>query len=309
MKPYELLELKKIYLSQIKITRKTTLNKSQKAIIFLISFFMLCFFTYKIGYYIYIIKENNANLLKIIQYTFIGDNENITIYDNITINNTDNNHTIKITEDLLIPTSYSGHLEDLILNIFFYDINKGFYIDIGNFSPNKTSVTKYFYLKGWNGINIKPQGNEFDELERIRVKDINLNYYMGGKFKNKYCFQCLGETNDTIKKISEILSEYIPKNKEIHFCKIDLREDSRKILLEYDFNIFRPKIFCIESYNTSKSIPDHERFEYILNNNKYSFIYQYENVRYYIDDNVNNLKISPNLINEIIKEYKSKKNK
>ena len=68
-------------------------------------------------------------------------------------------------------------------------------------------------------------------------------------------------------------------------------------------------LFCNESYNTSKSIPDHERFEYILNNNKYSFIYQYENIRYYIDDNVNNLKISPNLINEIIKEYKTKKNK
>ena len=53
--------------------------------------------------------------------------------------------------------------------------------------PNIISVTKAFYLRGWNGINIKPQGKEFDELEGIRVKDINLNYYMSGKFKNKYC--------------------------------------------------------------------------------------------------------------------------
>ena len=263
---------------------------------------MLCFFTYKIGYYIYIIKENNANLLKFIQYTFKGGNENITIDDIITINNTDNNHTIKITEDLLIPTSYSEHLEDLILNIFFYDINKGFYIDIGNFSPNKTSVTKYFYLKGWNGINIKPFNEQYKDLINRRPKDINIYYNIDGKYANKYTFHDFNKNAISFHTISDILHEYIPKNKEIHFCKMDLKNDIRKILLGYDFDNFAPKIFCIENNNTYQS------FDYILYKNNYSFIYEYELNRYYINNQFVDLKERVDYIDELINIYKNKIN-
>ena len=67
MKKYELLELKKLYLSKIKFERKTKLNNSQKTIIILFSFFILCFISYKIGYSITLIKENTKYLLKFTQ--------------------------------------------------------------------------------------------------------------------------------------------------------------------------------------------------------------------------------------------------
>lgn len=313
MKKYELLELKKLYLSKIKFERKTKLNNSQKTIIILFSFFILCFISYKIGYSITLIKENTKYLLKFTQK--IRENN---IQNEIT-NNT--NITIIITEEILIPVSYSNHLEDLILNCFFYDINNGFYIDLGIFGPNKTSTTKYFYLKGWNGINIKPIGEEYKELEQIRERDINYNYYLGGKNHNKFffqseCFECLNDANISFNKIVDIFNANIPKNKEIHFLKIDLVKDTRKILLGYDFENFRPKIFCITSYNNTNNtglinIPDYESYEYILNKNDYSFIYQYENIRYYADDKIDNLKERVKTINEIITLYKknNKRNK
>ena len=85
MKQYELLELKKIYLSNIKFKRKTKLNHTQKAIIFLISFFMLIFFSYKIGYFIYTIKDIIKNRISKLNYNFSKENsESINITNYIT---------------------------------------------------------------------------------------------------------------------------------------------------------------------------------------------------------------------------------
>ena len=309
MKQYELLELKKIYLSNIKFKRKTKLNHTQKAIIFLISFFMLIFFSYKIGYFIYTIKDIIKNRISKLNYNFSKENsESINITINITqeinITNINKNNTLLKKEDLLIPFSYSKNFEDIILNIFFNNITHGFYIDIGNFATKKMSTTKYFYLKGWNGINIKPLNDQYKELLNLRPKDININYYIGGKMKTKYFFQGFNETNITYNKISDIFNEYIPKNKDIHFCKIDLKDDVRKILLGYDFDNFRPKIFCIEN-NSTKTIT-YESYEYILNQNDFSFIYQYKNDRYYMDNKVIYLKERVKYIDGIIKEYINK---
>ena len=302
-------------------TKKPLLTSSQKIIILIITCFMLTFTFYKIGYIIYIIKENiKLNFSKLNQNTSVikqntDNKEMITISnDNIQqekenfkhIDNISNlNESIQINEDLVIPYSYGKNLEDLILNYFFADVNKGFYIDMGYFDSNKMSPTKYFYLKGWNGINIKPLDVEYQELIKERPKDINLNYYINGTTHKKYYIQELNNTNDTFHKISDVCEEFIPKNKIIHFCAINMKEDTRKILLGYDFENFRPKIFCIENNNVN-----YEMYEYILNKNDYSFIYQYEINRYYLDNKINDLKekVKVDYIDGIIQSYKNRNN-
>ena len=306
MKQYELLELKKLYLSKNKFTRNTKLKKNQRIIIISILFFMLIFISYKITYFIFIQKENIKNKFSFISYNLLNENkENIT-YNIQFINNitTTQNKTLFINDNLLIPISYSNHLEDLILNYFFHNVNLGFYIDIGNFSPNEKSTTKHFYLKGWTGINIKPLNEEYNELINKRPKDININYYLGGKFKTKFYFQEFNETNNTYHQISDILNDYIPKNRMINFCKIDMKKDVRKVLLGYDFENYRPKIFCIENNSNKSAIFD--SFEYILNKNDYKFVYQYEIDRYYIDNKEKNLKEQVDYIDDIIQAYKNK---
>ena len=81
--------------------------------------------------------------------------------------------------------SYSQYQEDLILYILLYDIENGFYIDVGAFDPIKVSVTKAFYLRGWTGINIEPQPDKKDLFDKDRPKDINLPLAIGEK-KGKF---------------------------------------------------------------------------------------------------------------------------
>ena len=66
----------------------------------------------------------------------------------------------KFYKELYKFKSFSEYYEDLILYLMLYNIKEGFYIDIGAFDPTSVSVTKAFYLRGWNGINIEPQENK-----------------------------------------------------------------------------------------------------------------------------------------------------
>lgn len=77
--------------------------------------------------------------------------------------------------------SYAQNREDIILSGFF-DINKkGFYVDIGAFHPEEDSVTKIFYDKGWQGINIEPNPRLYRLFEKSRKEDINLNIGISDK--------------------------------------------------------------------------------------------------------------------------------
>ena len=78
---------------------------------------------------------------------------------------------LKPPRDLLI--SYAQNFEDVLLHRVFANVDHGFYVDIGAFDPVIGSVTKIFYDRGWNGINIEP-GSAFDRLAAARPRDINL---------------------------------------------------------------------------------------------------------------------------------------
>lgn len=86
--------------------------------------------------------------------------------------------------------SYAQELEDIILYIVLQDVHKGFYIDIGANDPVNMSVTKFFYDRGWNGINVEPLRSKCVLLDNQRTRDINL---------------CVGISNGT-KKGTETLS-------------------------------------------------------------------------------------------------------
>ena len=80
--------------------------------------------------------------------------------------------------------SFSEYFEDLILFTIVSDIKNGFYIDVGAYDPNIVSVTKAFYLRGWNGINIEPQSNQIELFKKERPNDINLQLVIGKNERN-----------------------------------------------------------------------------------------------------------------------------
>ena len=85
--------------------------------------------------------------------------------------------------------SYSQKGEDLLMYKFFHNKQNGFYVDIGAFHPSRLSNTKYFYDKGWHGINIEPHPQRIKEFEKERKRDINLEMGIGNLDKNMDFYQ------------------------------------------------------------------------------------------------------------------------
>ena len=104
---------------------------------------------------------------------------------------------------------------------------------------------------------------------------------------NKKTIKSIAIKVDTM---SSICRKYVPKNEVIQFCKIDVEGGEKDVLLGFDFESYRPKVFCIESTLPGTVIPCHDLWEDILLKNDYSFAYQYNINRYYIDNRVQGLR-------------------
>ena len=103
--------------------------------------------------------------------------------------------------------------------------------------------------------------------------------------------------------MKNICRKYVKNNIELQFVKIDVEGGERDVLLGYDFEKFRPKVFCIEAKIPWKPISSHKLWEEILFNNDYSFQYQYKVNRFYIDNREKGLRERFALVDITIKKY------
>lgn len=219
--------------------------------------------------------------------------------------------------------TYSQFYEDLILLCIFYDVEKGFYIDIGANDPDRISVTKAFYLRGWNGINIEPLPDKYNALLQKRPRDINLQVGVG-KNKGNMTLYLSGvgssiyknfikkpskSINIKIDTMANICKDYVKRKLKIQFCKIDVEGSEKNVLLGFDFKNYRPQVFLIESTLPGTMIPSYSSWEYILINNNYSFVYQYSINRFYVDNSNKIIAKKFYKIDKYIKLFKSLKDK
>ncbi len=100
---------------------------------------------------------------------------------------------------------YAQYNEDVILGSLLSDVKQGFYIDVGANQEEYHSVTKYFYNKDWNGINIEPIPRLIKSFEKKRPRDINLNTAVSSK-KNSLKFREYPE-HDGLSTFSKPLKE------------------------------------------------------------------------------------------------------
>jgi FkbM family methyltransferase len=186
--------------------------------------------------------------------------------------------------------SYSQNFEDVYINRLFHDKEKGFYIDVGAHHPEIDSVTKSFYDRGWNGINIEPTPENFKLLYENRPRDINLNVAISD-FIGKGDFFDIKDTGlstldedlyNKYKKSSSYkidsyevdittLDQIYKENSitDVDFLKIDAENSEKKILLGFSLFRHRPTLIIIEStYPNSQEIMDSE-WEYLFTEGGY----------------------------------------
>lgn len=201
--------------------------------------------------------------------------------------------------------SYAQEFEDLILYCALKDIMQaktGFYIDVGANDPTVDSVTKFFYDRGWHGINIEPLPDKCALLIEQRPRDINLCVGLGSKHDKLKIFEAGGLSTFSadiaasvniysnpqrlkpIFTLSEVYEKYCSSNQDINFCKIDVEGFEREVLEGIkDWQKFRPWIFTIESTLPMTNTPSYEEWEEFLLANDYGLAFNFGVNRYYID--------------------------
>ncbi len=166
---------------------------------------------------------------------------------------------------------YSQWGEDLYINSFFKNKNKGIYLDIGCFHPVMYSNTCLLYKKGWRGINIDINKTSIDLFNILRPKDINICTAISKKktFFKAYIDDPFSPVNTINKKFYKNFNKSFFKNKEIlkirsntmkeivdlsnikkiDYVNIDAEGSDFEILKQLDLIKHQVKLLSIETHN------------------------------------------------------------
>jgi FkbM family methyltransferase len=203
------------------------------------------------------------------------------------------------------PTYYSQFYEDYILGYVFKDQKSGFYVDVGANDPDNTSVTKYFYLAGWRGINIEPIPELVEKLNKSRPDDTNkgvaisnkpgeLTFYKGVKAsglstlspKIAASHRAKGFEFTKIKipvtTLNAVLDEHARDKPEITFLNVDVEGFEKQVLSSIDFKRYHPRVIMAESTAPLTEVATHQAWESILIDNGYIFAMDDGLNRYYV---------------------------
>lgn len=172
--------------------------------------------------------------------------------------------------------TYSQEGEDIVLDRFFGSKKQGFFVDVGAHHPSRFSNTRYFYDKGWCGVNIDPLPGVMQLFNKERPRDTNveagiaekngrLTYYMFNEpalntFSEEEAFKKDGlrgeywiteKRNIAVRRLDELLVEIGIKERAIDFISVDAEGLDLGVLKSNDWNMFRPSMVLAEVLNSS----------------------------------------------------------
>lgn len=165
--------------------------------------------------------------------------------------------------------SYSQNQEDLRLDKLLTCKKRGLYVDVGAYDPYRFSNTMRFYKRGWNGINIEPNIENWKKFQIVRGRDINLNIgvaerrgtmeffsmdpptlstFSGGQAEQyeRQGFRIKSKKKIKILPLREIFAKHVGK-RGIDFLSMDVEGFEMSVLKGNDWKRFRPHFLCIET--------------------------------------------------------------
>lgn len=190
--------------------------------------------------------------------------------------------------------SCAQNCEDVMLWRALKHVEQGFYIDVGANDPVQDSVTKAFYDRGWKGINIEPVIGWYKKLSLERQRDINLQVAAGDHNGELRFYEIVGTGLSTtreeyatrhakdqgfemrelvvpVQTLTTIFHEHTIS--EIHFLKIDVEGSEKSVLEGLDLSVIRPWIILVEATQPQTEILDYQRWESVIVEKDYQFVY------------------------------------
>ena len=163
--------------------------------------------------------------------------------------------------------SHAQNREDVLLWRALRHVRGGFYVDVGANHPSHDSVTKSFYDRGWSGINIEPLREHYEDLARVRLRDVNLQVAAGaleGEIDlydsdvrglataslevaeaRRAAGGVVRQCRVRVQRLDTILAVHAPEH--IHFLKVDVEGFESSVLQGIDFTRWRPWLVVVEA--------------------------------------------------------------
>ena len=180
--------------------------------------------------------------------------------------------------------SYAQNREDVLLHRVF-PAPAGFYLDVGAADPVEYSVTKWFYDRGWSGVNVEPQPAYFAALQADRPRDTNLNVGLSDEPGTVTLYEApdkpgwstmepavadefraqgieLLEREVAVLTLADVCERYA--RGPIDFLKIDVEGFEPHVLRGADFARWRPRVVLVEATEVGRPVLNHEAWEPLL---------------------------------------------
>ena len=182
----------------------------------------------------------------------------------------------------------------------------GFYVDVGAHHPRRFSNTFRFYKLGWSGINIEPNPDALKLFQRRRKRDINvgsgvadtqgqLTYFMFNEpalnsfdrtlseEREGIRYQIIGTKNVAVRRLSDILQDFLPGEVHIDFMSIDVEGFDLQVLQSNDWARFRPTYVLVESAGFDLINPAKDPIHTLLQQQHYDLFAKTLNTLFYVD--------------------------
>lgn len=219
--------------------------------------------------------------------------------------------------------SYAQNFEDVMLWRALKHVEKGFYIDVGAWSPESDSVTKAFYDRGWRGINIEPDPGMCDRFKNDRRDDTNLCVAVAD-FNGEYPFHRLGNSGlSTLDKriagdfesrgmdvrvfpvpvltLNKIWRDHVGR-RDVHFLKVDVEGFEERVIRGNNWRKHRPWVLVVEAMQPMSQVENHHVWEPILIQADYLFAYADGINRFYVarehEELLDTFKYPPNFFDD-----------
>lgn len=201
--------------------------------------------------------------------------------------------------------SFAQNAEDIRLWRVFRDLPTGRYVDVGASDPHEGSVTKFFYDRGWSGVNVEP-GPSYDKLAAERSRDSNVRGVVGtfvGDVDFWVTHPDLGMSTTDLSvhehvahriertekysvpctSLTTLFTEHCASDEHIDFLKVDAEGAEADIFASNDWLRFRPSIVLAEAVASWDSSPTYEKWEPALIAAGYEFAAFDGLNRFYLD--------------------------